>query len=103
MFCITRQRRDIQNSICADALDMLLHFSPKASCVKSERDLSHIELERSDNISSLNAVKAYRVGEAHISTEEQTEQEYKDFLLVLLLFLFVIRTCYAEPCYSLCS
>ena len=36
------------------------------------RDLSHIELERSDNISSLNAVKAYRVNEVDISTEEKT-------------------------------
>ena len=32
---------------------MLLHSSPKARYVKSERGLSHIELERSDNISSL--------------------------------------------------
>ena len=31
---------------------MLLHSSPKARYVKSARDLSHIELERSDNISS---------------------------------------------------
>ena len=31
---------------------MLLHTSPKARYVKSERDLSHIELARSDNISS---------------------------------------------------
>ena len=42
----------IGNSICL-RLDMLLHSSPKARYVKSERDLSHIELARSDNISSL--------------------------------------------------
>ena len=33
---------------------MLLHTSPTAIYAKSERDLSHIELARSDNISSLN-------------------------------------------------
>ena len=33
---------------------MLSHYSPKARYVKSARDLSHIELARSDNISSLN-------------------------------------------------
>ena len=32
---------------------MLLHYSPQARYVKSARDLSHIELARSDNISSL--------------------------------------------------
>ena len=33
---------------------MLLHYSPQARYVKSARDLSHIELEQSDNISSSN-------------------------------------------------
>ena len=70
---------------------MLLHSSPKARYVKSKRDLSHIELTRSGNISSLSVAKAYRVGEAHISTEEKREQEYKEKLLIFLLFLFVIR------------
>ena len=50
------------------------------------RDLSHIELARSDNISSLSAVKAYRVNEVDISTEEKQEQEYKDFLFLLFFF-----------------
>ena len=36
------------------------------------RDLSHIELERSDNISSLSIAKAYRVNEVDISTERKT-------------------------------
>ena len=36
------------------------------------RDLSHIELARSDNISSSSKARTYRVGEAHISTERKT-------------------------------
>ena len=54
--------------------------------INPKEDLSHIELPHSGNISSLNAVKAYRVGEAHISTEEKREQEYKEKLLIFLLF-----------------
>ena len=53
-------RYTLLRSICADALDMLLHTSPTAIYVKSERDLYHIEtdrkggyieFERSENIS----------------------------------------------------
>ena len=51
---------------------MLLHSSREARYVKSERDLSHIELARSDNISSSSKARTYRVGEAHISTERKT-------------------------------
>ena len=36
------------------------------------RDLSHIELARSDNISSSSKARTYRVGKAHISTERKT-------------------------------
>ena len=36
------------------------------------RNLSHIELARSVNISSLSKARTYRVGKAHISTEEKT-------------------------------
>ena len=36
------------------------------------RDLSHIELAQSDNISSLSVAKAYRVNEVDISTKEKT-------------------------------
>jgi hypothetical protein len=36
------------------------------------RDLSHIELARSDNISSSSKARTYRVGEANISTERKT-------------------------------
>jgi len=37
-------------------------------------DLSHIELERSDNISSLRVAKAYRVNKVDIDRKKQ-EQE----------------------------
>ena len=70
---------------------MLLHTSPKARYVKSERDLSHIELERSDNISSSSKARTYRVGEVDISTEEKKEQEYKEKLLIFLLFFCLYR------------
>ena len=46
-------RYTLTRSICAGALDMLLHTSPTAIYVKSERDLSHIEFEQSENISNL--------------------------------------------------
>ena len=51
---------------------MLLHTSPTAIYVKSDRDLSHIELARSYNISSSSKARTYRVGEAHISPERKT-------------------------------
>ena len=59
-----------RNSICL-RLDMLLHCSPKARYVKSERDLSHIELTRSGNISSSSKARTYRVNEVDISTEQK--------------------------------
>ena len=62
------------NSICL-RLDMLLHSSPKARYVKSERALSHIELEQSDNISTSSKARTYRVGEAHISTKEKNKSK----------------------------
>ena len=73
-----------RNSICL-RLDMLLHYSPQARYVKSARDLSHIELERSDNISSSSKARTYRVNGVDISTEEKREQEYKEKILIFLL------------------
>ena len=70
---------------------MLLHSSPKARYIKSERDLSHIELTRSGNISSLSVAIAYRVNKVDISTEEKREQEYKEKLLIFLLFFCLYR------------
>ena len=70
---------------------MLLHYSPQARYVKSARDLSHIELTRSGNISSLSVAKAYRVHKVDISTEEKREQEYKEKLLIFLLFFCLYR------------
>ena len=64
---------------------MLWHTSPTAIYVKSDRDLSHIELERSDNISSSSKARTYRVGGVDISTEEKREQEYKEKILIFLL------------------
>ena len=72
-------------------LDMLLHYSPQARYVKSAKDLSHIELERSDNISGLSKARIYRVGEVDISTEEKQEQEYKVFSLYSCSVSVVIR------------
>jgi len=43
------------------------------------RDLSHIELAQNDNISSLSAVKAYRVNEVDISTKEKTRARIEGF------------------------
>ena len=55
------------------------------------RDLSHIELERSDNISSLSVAKAYQVGEAHISTKEKMRARVQgENPYILALFLLVI-------------
>ncbi len=39
------------------------------------RDLSHIELERSDNISSSSEARTYRVNRVDISTEEKNESK----------------------------
>ncbi|MBR3714780.1 MAG: hypothetical protein IKM18_02605, partial [Clostridia bacterium] len=61
----------LRRSICADALDMF---------ALQTRDLSHIELARSDNISSLSAAKAYRVNEVDISTEEKTRARIEGFV-----------------------
>ena len=55
------------------------------------RDLSHIELERSDNISSSSKARTYRVKEVYISTERKTRARIEGFFLLLLLFLRVIR------------
>ena len=55
------------------------------------RDLSPIELTRSGNISSLSAAKAYRVNKVDISTEEKREQEYKEKLLIFLLFFCLYK------------
>ena len=68
---------------------MLLHTSPTAIYVKSARDLSHIELERSDNISSSSKARTYRVNEVDISPERKTRARIEGFLLLLLLFLLV--------------
>ena len=59
-----------RNSICL-RLDM---FAPQT------RDLSHIELARSDNISTLNEVKAYRVNEVDISTERKNRARIEGFI-----------------------
>ena len=67
---------------------MLLHSSPKARYVKSEKDLSHIELAHSGNISSSSIARTYRVNGVDISTEEKQEQEYKDFVPYTLALLF---------------
>ena len=53
------------------------------------RDLSHIELARSDNISSLSAVKAYRVNVVVISTEEKTRARIE----VLFPFTLALSVC----------
>ena len=46
------------------------------------RDLSHIELARSDNIWSLNAVRAYRVNKVDISTEKEKREAYRFRLMI---------------------
>ena len=55
------------------------------------RDLSHIELTHSDNISSLNVAKAYQVNEVDISTEKR-EQEYKEKILIFLLSFLLLQS-----------
>ena len=54
---------------------MLLHYSPQARYVKSARDLSHIELAQSDNISSSSTARTYRVNEVDISTERKNKSK----------------------------
>ena len=77
-------------------LDMLLHYSPQARYVKSARDLSHIELTRSGNISSSSKARTYRVGEAYISTKEKTRagiEGFSPFTLALsVCYLFIMLT-----------
>lgn len=43
--------------------------------INPKEDLSHIELPHSGNISSLNAVKAYRVNEVGISTKNKSKNK----------------------------
>ena len=55
------------------------------------RDLSHIELERSDNISSSSKARTYRVGEVDISTEEKMRarvQGENPYIFALFLFVY---------------
>ena len=70
---------------------MLWHTSPTAIYVKSERDLSHIELEQSDNISSSSKARTYRVGKADISTEEKmrarAQGEENPYILALSVYI----------------
>ena len=54
------------------------------------RDLSHIELARSGNISSLSAAKAYRVNAVDISTGEKTRARIEgSFPFTLALFCYI--------------
>ena len=48
---------------------MILHTSPTAIYVKSDRDLSHIELAQSDNISSSSTARTYRVNIGVLKTK----------------------------------
>ena len=51
------------------------------------RDLSHIELAQSDNISSLHEVKAYRVNEVDISSERKNRARIEGiYPFILALF-----------------
>ncbi|MBQ8399137.1 MAG: hypothetical protein IJX08_04125, partial [Clostridia bacterium] len=59
-------------SICADALDMFAFQT---------RDLSHIELAQSADISSLSVAKAYRVNRVDISTKEKIRTRIEGFFL----------------------
>ena len=59
------------------------------------RDLSHIELARSDNISSSSKARTYRVGEAHISTEIKARARIRGenpFILALSVCVGVPRS-----------
>ena len=53
------------------------------------RALSHIELERSGNITSLSIAKAYRVNGVDISTEEKRVRVQGENPYILALFLLV--------------
>ena len=55
------------------------------------RDLSHIELERSDNISSSSKARTYRVGEVDISTERKTRARIEGIFPFNLALFVVIR------------
>ena len=55
------------------------------------RDLSHIELAQSGNISSLSIAKAYRVNGVDISTEEKTRARIEGFIpFTLALFCLLL-------------
>jgi len=54
------------------------------------RDLSHIELAQSDNISSLSVAKAYRVNRVDISTKEKTRARIEGFFP----FTLALSACY---------
>ena len=65
------------------------------------RDLSHIELPRSGNISSSSKARTYRVNEVDISTEEKQEQEYKEKILIFLLsFCLYMGLCIAHNAFD---
>ena len=56
------------------------------------RDLSHIELERSDNISSSSKARTYRVNEVDISAEEKIRariEGFSPFTLALSVVIWV--------------
>ena len=63
------------------------------------RDLSHIELARSDNISSSSKARTYRVGEAHISTERKTRARIRGENPSILA-LSVCKGVWAKPIYA---
>ena len=69
-----------RNSICL-RLDMF---------ATQTRDLYHIELERSDNISSSSKARTYRAGEVDISTEK-TRARVQGKILIFLLFFRLCR------------
>jgi len=73
----------LRRSICADALDMF---------ATQTRDLSHIELTRSDNISCLSIAEAYRVNEVDISTELKTRARIEG-----LPFTLALSACVGVP------
>ena len=110
-FCIPRQRRDMSKFLAKG--EICQNSSPEARYVKSERDLSHIELARSDNISSLSGwgspkrrmsfggsqrsesissssfVNIFHESE-YIDRRKNKSKNRRNFLLLLLLFLLVI-------------
>jgi hypothetical protein len=54
------------------------------------RDLSHIELTRSGNISSSSEARIYRVGKAHISTNKIKNKSKNRSLFPFTLALFLV-------------